>query len=248
MFSYSRATQVWSSLGLLDAIESVLWIDRSGSVILKEILHHHNPDIPALGSLGFKEAITVGSWYIWWQRREAVKRTSVDSSKRSAFAILGLATNFQGAAGRPNPHVISWKKPAFNTYKLNIDVSFFPNGTGATTAVLRDHRGATVAGGGWPLTHILDAAIAEAIALQKGLALIEQLECSSVIIETDSLELVQAYNGVVEVWSPFTTILVDCFVKAHSIGSVSVQHCEREANSVAHNLARHAFISQSKIF
>ena len=51
-------------MGLLEAIDSVIWIDRSGSVVLEEILRHQNPVIPLLGNLGFKEAIAVGSWYI----------------------------------------------------------------------------------------------------------------------------------------------------------------------------------------
>jgi ribonuclease HI len=93
-----------------------------------------------------------------------------------------------------------WVKPGANSYKLNIDACFFPNGTGATGAVLRDDKGQAVAGASFIWEHLLDATT-EAIALQKGLQLIEDLGCSLVVIESDSLELVQAYNGVIEVWS-----------------------------------------------
>ena len=69
-----------------------------------------------------------------------------------------------------------------------------------------------------------------------------------VIIGMDSLELSHAYNGVTEIWGPNSAILTDCFIRAHCIGSIMVQHCRREANSVAHNLARHAFDSNLSIF
>jgi hypothetical protein len=62
------------------------------------------------------------------------------------------------------------------------------------------------------------------MTLQKGPQLIKNLGCSLVVTESDSLELVQAYNGIIEVWIPYTSILGDCFQKARKNGQVSVQH------------------------
>ena len=103
-------------------------------------------------------------------------------------------------------------------------------------------------GAAWPLNNLLDAITAEATALQRGMMFIEQIGCAPVIIETDSLELSQAYNGVTEIWGPCSAILTDCFIRAHRIGSITVRHCRREANSVAHKLARHAYDSNLSIF
>lgn len=102
-----------------------------------------------------------------------------------------------------------------------------------------------MAGGYWPLSNLLDAATAEVMALQKGLLVIKQMGCSPTTIESDCLELCQAYNGEIEVWGPYTAILVDCFVRAANIGSITLHHCSREANTVAHNLARFAYDSDS---
>ena len=65
MFTGRRAHQVWSSMGLLEAIKSVLPVDRLGSIVLEEILRNQNPNINMLGQIGYKEAIAVGVWYIW---------------------------------------------------------------------------------------------------------------------------------------------------------------------------------------
>jgi ribonuclease HI len=77
--------------------------------------------------------------------------------------------------------------------------------------VLRDDRGQTIAGSTHPLHHLLNATTAEAYALQKGLQLIDHMGFYSVITETDSLELVHAFNGQIEIWSPYAAILADCF-------------------------------------
>jgi ribonuclease HI len=126
-------------------------------------------------------------------------------------------------------------------YKMNTDASYFSTGSGAAGAVLRNSSGEAIAGCYCPLDNILSAATAEAIALLRGLELLEQLGCSKVIIESDSLERIHACNGTIEIWSPYSAILAECFLKASNIESVSFQHCPRKANQVAHNLAKFAY-------
>ena len=94
------------------------------------------------------------------------------------------------------------------------------------------------------MQNLLSAATAEAFGLLKGLELLEQLGCSSVIVESDSMELIQACNGVLEVLSPFSAIMAECFLKASWINRISFQHCPRDANRVAHNLAKKAYTSK----
>jgi hypothetical protein len=72
--------------------------------------------------------------------------------------------------------------------------------------------------------------------------------CASVIVESDSLELIQACNGTIEEWSPYSAIMVDCFNKASSIPGISFQHCPRDANKVAHNLAKYAYDMNNSVF
>ena len=137
-----------------------------------------------------------------------------------------------------------WAKPAHGKYNLNIDASFHSDGLGAAGAVLRNHRGEALAGMACPLDNLLNASSAEASAMLKGLEFLENLEISSACIESDSLELIQACNGDMEIWSPHSAILAECFVKASNIGDISFSHCFREANLVAHHLARNAFRSK----
>ena len=125
--------------------------------------------------------------------------------------------NYKRAA-KGRPQEISWSRPRPGSYKLNIDTCFFPNGTGAVDAVIRNDKGEAVAGIGDPMINLLDAATSEALALQRGLKLVDDLGCTPVTVEMDSLELVEAFNGVTEIWSPYTAILTDFFRTARRIG------------------------------
>jgi hypothetical protein len=68
-----------------------------------------------------------------------------------------------------------------------------------------------------------------------------------VIIESDSLELIQACNAVIEIWSPYSAIIAECFMLAHYSDEISFQHCPRDANQVSHQIARHSYIAKSAI-
>ena len=95
----------------------------------------------------------------------------------------------------------------------------------------------------------MSAATAEAVAIQKGLDLVERLGCKRIIVESDSLEVIQACGGLIEIWDgPYTAIVADILQKSFSIGLVSFAYCNREANKVAHNLARVTFMSKTAIF
>lgn len=86
------------------------------------------------------------------------------------------------------------------------------------------------------------------MALLKGLDFLERLGCSNVVIESDSLELIQACNGTIEIWNPYSAIQAECFLKASNILTVSFQHCYREANQVTHQLAKFAYESKKTYF
>jgi hypothetical protein len=58
--------------------------------------------------------------------------------------------------------------------------------------------------------------------------------CSLVTVELDSLELFQACNIVIKVWSPYSAILAECFMKVSLMVKVVFQHYQRNANLVVH--------------
>ena len=99
------------------------------------------------------------------------------------------------------------------------------NGEDAAAAIIRNDKGEAIAGSARPLGKLLDSTMAEAHALRLGLQLLEEIACSPAIVESDNLELVNACDGKIELWSPYTTILSDCCQIEYKIGNISFQHC-----------------------
>lgn len=62
------------------------------------------------------------------------------------------------------------------------------------------------------------------------------------------MELVQLCNGETEVLTPYAAVMAECFVIAQRTGNITFQHCPRDANKVAHSLARHAYDSIATVF
>lgn len=76
-----------------------------------------------------------------------MKGNKVASPGRTAFAINAITTNFPAASGVPQPHKISWTKPNRSSYTMNIDASFFDDGSGSAATILQNHKGEALAGG-----------------------------------------------------------------------------------------------------
>lgn len=141
-----------------------------------------------------------------------------------------------------------WTKPRPGFYKLNLDAAFHDDGTGAVGVVLRNCSGEAIAGTAGPIYHVMDATSAEALAMLKGMELLERLGCSGVVVESDCLQLINACTGDTELFDPFSATLAEIFAKAQAIDGISFQHCKRDANLVAHNLEKHSYESKSVIF
>ena len=60
-----------------DRIEEVLNIDRSGSILMEEIIRIGGK-IPALNNVGLVELVVTAGWYIWWERRKFVHGESTN--------------------------------------------------------------------------------------------------------------------------------------------------------------------------
>jgi len=61
MFLFTRSKEVWMQLGLWNRIENILRVDRSGSVVLEEVIRCGG-SIKELNGVGFVELIITGSW------------------------------------------------------------------------------------------------------------------------------------------------------------------------------------------
>ena len=83
--------------------------------------------------------------------------------------------------------------------------------------------------------YAFDVASMEVLALLAGLKLAEQIGGQSMMVETDSMEVVQAVlNG-----HRCAVIIDDRRQLIASLGKETIQHCPRETNGAAHELAHY---------
>ena len=111
-----------------------------------------------------------------------VHENTFQSPTRSAMSIVTLTMNYQKASASTKVRV-GWKKPPEDFLMLNVDASYNPDrGMGSTGAVIRDHTGSFVIAGARFFENILDAPMAETLALREGIILAQQIGCSKLLI------------------------------------------------------------------
>ena len=134
--------------------------------------------------------------------------------------------------------VPSWNPPGDGWLKCNFDGACYPDGKGATGAVIRDHNGTFHGGSAKWYGHCMDALTMEALAFRDAVIFAKQRGATRVVVfETDCHSLIHLWSMEDEQRSMFATILREI----HDLGSslVSFSLCyARVCNLVAHELAR----------
>ena len=77
--------------------------------------------------------------------------------------------------------------------------------------------------------------------MKKGLELVTSLSYHQAIAESDCLEVIEACKGGQTWWNEEVVVYVNCINLVTEIGIVQYSHCLREANDVAHGIAKHSY-------
>jgi ribonuclease HI len=245
IFQCDTAKQLWAALGLSTVIEEACIVDRSGSAVLEFLMREPDRLLPSFDSIGTKETIAVASWYLWWLRRRRTHNETIPPISQCKISVLSITVNGVKAASKPTGPKPRWCRPNPRIIKVNIDGSFHPdNCAGSVGVVARDSSGKFIAASTVYLPNVASAAAAEAMAMREGLSLVNRLGCNNVQMESDSTETVEACSGTEPWWGESSAIFADCVDLASLVGNVTFQHCPREANEVAHELAMECFSSK----
>jgi len=164
-------------------------------------------------------------------------------------AVLATSLHSQNAmttnTGAPTPHPhtrISWQPPISGRYKCNIDAAFSSqhNRTGIGICV-RGSEGAFVLA--QSITHpcTVSVDVGEALGLHSALQWLSDMHFDNVDFETDSKLTVDAFLATRNDLSEFGCIISSCRSLFRNLFSNSrVEFVRRQANAVAHALAREA--------
>ena len=95
------------------------------------------------------------------------------------------------------------------------------------------------------IDYCADVLMAEALALKFGLNLAQRAGCNRLIINSDNLEVIETMQDGGQSAGAAAAIFDDCYHYACDFIMTKFEHCNREANKVAHELARLARFSST---
>lgn len=122
--------------------------------------------------------------------------------------------------------------------KVNCDASVFDNGQVGLGVVARDSKGAVLFAACRRVRCYWEPIIAEGKAVAMACRLARRYGLKNVIFESDNLSIVSRLTKAAIHLTELDSILEDILTISASFDYVSWLHCKRDANFVAHHLAR----------
>lgn len=221
-------------------------MDRAGSSVLEFLLSWSPNERPNL-DWNMAETVAVTCWFIWWDRRQLVFEQKSQNPGCSANSIRALLSAFS-TASHPQAQLKrgGWTKPPPGMVKINVDASFDADSlSGSMGAVIRDDAGLFIVGANKRIPWCADAHVAEAEALRMGLDLACSVGCHRIMVNSD-------YQDVMNDGGRSSTlaaaIVEDCYQLSTDFVKIVFEHCPREANCVAHELAKLAKFSPPSVW
>lgn len=189
-------------------------------------------------------------WGIWfarnkriWEEKIIAPQVIMEVSSRMVtewqFAQEKAQCGMQTGVNKRSRAQVKWEPPDSEWHKINVDAaihegdSFFKVGM-----IMRDENGTFEAGMQRSIGEEVTILEAEAIGVLEALCWITRLGIRNVIVECDSLTVVNALGKNTHYVSEVGITLEGCRSLLMQRSDLKVQYVRRQANSVAHNLAR----------
>ncbi|RYR05051.1 hypothetical protein Ahy_B06g084898 [Arachis hypogaea] len=185
-------------------------------------------------------------WEVWKARNLAIYQQTIPNPLLVIRKANLMELEFRELSEQPAKHTttvsrlasrVTWRPPLQGWIKCNVDVAFIDaQSVGAVAAVFRDHNGSLLSGinstivAGSPLA-------AEALAIRAALIMSQNFLMQKIIIESDNQILIQALKSHASI-AEIQVVLDDILHLARIISSCGFTWVPREANSLAHEVAK----------
>ena len=191
------------------------------------------------------EIFLVQSWLIWHRRNTVLYGSKMQHPGQLNQRVTNLLREFRKAQSslavsliRPSS-LQNWKPPAGQLFKLNFDAAIFENRSGVG-AVIRNAAGKVMAALSARGEAEADSEEAEVRACRKALEFAIDAGFSKLMVEGDNSLVMSTISSNKPNWSHLGVIYDDIGFLAAGLSYVSFSCIQRNANSVAHLLARYA--------
>ncbi|XP_021852350.2 uncharacterized protein [Spinacia oleracea] len=143
-----------------------------------------------------------------------------------------------GERSRRQRENTSWCPPTEGTVKINVDAAIYGDDGASLGVVIRNHTGGVIRVGVRLVRSKWNVVIAEAKAMVFGLQLASQCNSSSIINESDCLEVIKKMKERDLGCSQLGMILREVDKLASLFNNGLFSHVFRETNEAAHTMAR----------
>jgi ribonuclease HI len=245
-FNCVEVKEAWMAMGLYHIIQSRLHVFNNARDLLFAICRQEDHIVTS------RAAVLI--WFIWQLRNNKVWNSSTVNAYQTGLqaaaywhqwaTINGVFTNHDQPIQQriTAPTVVHWQQPPLGVLKCNVDASFY-TADGATGCgwCLRDSSGHFKLAG----TNIVNSSYS--VVEGEALAIIEAMEelsyrgLQSVIFESDSKQVVDAISSTQNGISEFSILIAHIQTLLSSHNYFEVKYIKRQANNVAHTLARAAY-------
>ncbi len=155
-----------------------------------------------------------------------------DSLKRKGHVESVLKT-------RAETSIVRWVPPPSSFYKINCDVALDnKKGRMGIGLLIRDSKGKVHAAASQVVDFIFDPVVGESIAALKAVEFCKNRGLDRIMVEGDSIQVVQSINKPGLNWGKYGHIVADIHEVLRFFREWKVCHTPRDANSAAHTLAK----------
>ena len=188
----------------------------------------------------------VQAWLIWNQRNTIVYGGKLKDPNWLNKRAVEFLQEFQQAQDKLDapatlPSVTVWQPPPTSAFKLNFDAAVFAelkcSGFGA---IIRNGKGEVMAAMSIKGPPVADSEEAEVLACRKALEFAIDAGFTDLIIEGDNVNVMRSISSHVPWLSLLGGIYGDVLCLLHGLHWKAISCVKREANTVAHSLARFA--------
>lgn len=191
-----------------------------------------------------KRVHIVTLWWNWWNNRNKVREGKLPTPAASVARFTRSSSLEYLQYFHPKVKQVPMAKwnpppPVDDMLKVNLDGAFVPgNSFSGWGVVVRDGSGQIITAKAGRKEHVHDAFAAEVNAMVEAVATAADLDAIRVVFETDSQLLADALDLRKVDSSQFAAAIEDIKFQLKMWFSKQFSVCRREANSVAHELAK----------
>lgn len=190
-------------------------------------------------------AITL--WHIWEARNEVRNNGTEVHPARTASKVRAYVRMVLQHCSKPKPDprressssTVIWTPPPAGVVAVNVDAALFPSirrmGMGF---VARNHLGECMFAGSEQLQGFSEPELAEALAIRRALEVCRSEGCSSIVLASDCLSMVNKIKSTAQDRSRVGAVVSDIKSLASGFTQCSFLHVRRGMNVAAHKLAR----------